>query len=220
MSSTATLALALPFAARAAPGRVEACGGRTYQAACQVTASYGLSCRPPRPPQDRQPLALGLKLVTGFWMTLVLERISLNTAPWVEKGRAAARAWIRVKQGREPETGSTTHGMAGRPKSLRGRRSSRPAHLDGLALLAIVPDVLSALCLGVHAHNDHTGLQCWGPTSTNGSARAAAAAAPAVEGCCPARYGPLGAVWRQWQSPPSPAGLAGRTTAATPPTGG
>jgi hypothetical protein len=38
---------------------------------------------PPQPARANQPvcLASGLKLVTGFWMTLVLERISLKTAP-------------------------------------------------------------------------------------------------------------------------------------------
>jgi len=36
------------------------------------------------PSKDQSGKSRGLPLVTGFWMTLVLERISLKTVPWSE----------------------------------------------------------------------------------------------------------------------------------------
>jgi hypothetical protein len=172
-------------------------------------------CLPPRAAKpaplkahDCRRLALASKVVMGSWMTLVLERISLNTAPCVCGGGRAGGGSAGVGGGVRPGAQARARagcslaactawgcprcggrGRRGRGVQARGASTAwvslacalaaGPPHLDGLALLAVVPDVLGALGLGIHAHNDHAGLRGRQPAAWGERLSAAAAAAAA-----------------------------------------
>ena len=125
------------------------------------------------PSKDQSGKSLGLPLVTGFWMTLVLERISLKTVPCgFVLGGCGGVFYFLLEAGEKvflSGRGWGFSGLAFRSLSLfplkrevGEKRKNKTADLLRGALESVEPDVLGALGQGADADDrGAAGLWCF-----------------------------------------------------------